>query len=96
MQFVEKSSECLLKHLEAKEKEQDDLCLRCGACCGAYDDPCEHLRKDKEATFYCKIYSQRLGTRKTVGGELFQCVMIKEIIDTYWKNDHLCIYKKKL
>jgi len=84
-----------LKYLENKEKEWENLCIRCGACCGAYDDPCQHLKKDSKGKYYCEIYSQRLGVRKTVSGELFQCVMINEIIDTYWKNDYLCVYKKK-
>jgi len=85
-----------LEHLEEKEHQWESLCIRCGACCGAYDDPCVHLKKDKDGDFYCSIYDNRFGTRKAVSGEEFDCVPIKDIVHTHWKNDHLCIYKKYL
>ena len=88
------SSKDYLSCLENKEREWEKLCLRCGGCCGAYDDPCLRLKKDKKNRFYCEIYSDRFGTRKTVKGEEFNCVPVKEILNTHWKNDHLCIYKK--
>ena len=80
--------------LEQKELQWERLCVRCGACCGAYDDPCQHLKKDSQGAYYCKIYPQRFGTRRTTNGESFDCVHIREIMHTHWKNDHLCIYKK--
>ena len=82
--------------LKRKEEDWESLCIRCGACCGAYDDPCQHLRKDDKGKFYCAIYNERFGLRKTVSGDSFNCVPVKEIINTHWKNDHLCIYKKYL
>ncbi|MCF7873717.1 MAG: hypothetical protein K9L84_02190 [Candidatus Omnitrophica bacterium] len=82
------------KHLEEKEKEWESFCLRCGACCGAYDDPCTHLQKDQTGKFYCDIYPDRFGVRKTVSGHLFKCVSIKKMLQTHWKGDHLCPYKK--
>ncbi|MFO8052684.1 MAG: hypothetical protein R6U54_01820 [Candidatus Omnitrophota bacterium] len=82
------------KHLEKKEQEWESLCVRCGACCGAFDDPCLHLKKDKFGNYYCQIYSKRFGIRKTLNGQLFRCVPIKKLLRTHWKNDHLCPYKK--
>lgn len=82
-------------YLKQKEKEYEDLCIRCGACCGAYDgDPCSHLKKDKEGKYFCEIYEKRLGRRKTVSGKVFECVLIREILDSSWPGDSLCIYKK--
>ncbi|MCF7877336.1 MAG: hypothetical protein K9M14_03305 [Candidatus Omnitrophica bacterium] len=82
------------KHLEKKEEDWENLCLRCGACCGAYDDPCLHLRKGKNNKFYCNIYHNRFGIRKTVRGELFRCVPIKQLLNTHWEEDRRCPYKK--
>jgi uncharacterized cysteine cluster protein YcgN (CxxCxxCC family) len=82
------------KHLEKKEREWENLCLRCGACCGALDDPCIHLKKNKNDKSYCDIYPERFGIRKTIGGEIFKCVPIKQLLRLHWKNDYLCPYKK--
>ncbi|MCF7908685.1 MAG: hypothetical protein K9L86_07450 [Candidatus Omnitrophica bacterium] len=82
--------------LKLKEREWDELCIRCGGCCGAYDDPCKHLREDETGSFYCEVYDQRFGTQKTVSGEAFDCVLVKQILHTYWKKDHLCAYKQYL
>ena len=89
-----KSNKDYFKCLEKKEKEWEKLCIRCGGCCGAYDDPCVHLKKRKNNEYYCEIYSNRFGLRKSVGGEEFNCVPIKEILNTHWKKDYLCAYKK--
>ncbi len=84
------------QYLKEKEQEWEKLCLNCGACCGAYDDPCRHLEKNKKTNrFFCKIYSQRLGIQKTVSGELFKCVPIKKLLPENWKNSRFCAYKKK-
>ena len=51
---------------EQQKKEWEELCLRCGACCGIFDDdPCQHLKKVKEGQFVCQIYDNRLGIQKT-------------------------------
>lgn len=84
------------KHLKLKEKEWESLCIRCGGCCGAYDDPCLHLKKQRNNKYYCEIYTSRFGKRVTVDGEEFRCVPVKEILRTHWKNDRLCTYKKYL
>ena len=82
--------------LQEKEKEWENLCAQCGGCCGAYDDPCLHLRKTLNGKFLCDIYYNRFGPKETVSGEKFNCVPIKEILDEHWNNDHLCGYKKYL
>lgn len=82
--------------LKVKEKEWESLCIRCGGCCGAYDDPCQHLRKGRDDFFYCTIYNKRFGNRISNAGEEFRCVPIKNILKTRWKNDYLCAYKKYL
>ncbi|UCD15996.1 MAG: hypothetical protein JSV34_02790 [Candidatus Omnitrophota bacterium] len=84
------------RYLRFKEEEWENLCIRCGGCCGAFDDPCLHLKKNKSGKYYCEIYRKRLGLRKTVKGEEFDCVPVKEIIRTYWKKDYLCTCKKEL
>jgi uncharacterized cysteine cluster protein YcgN (CxxCxxCC family) len=66
-------------YLELKEKEYESLCLRCGKCCGALDDPCENLEKLPSGAFACKSYSNRLGIRKTIKGNYFTCVPIKDL-----------------
>jgi len=83
-------------YLEEKESQWESLCIRCGGCCGAYDDPCIFLKKSKKGGFYCSIYNNRFGSRKSLAGEEFDCVPVKEILRTHWKNDYLCSYKKYL
>ncbi|MBN2483428.1 MAG: hypothetical protein JXD21_04425 [Candidatus Omnitrophica bacterium] len=82
------------QYLEKKEQEWENRCIRCGACCGAYEDPCEHLRKDEQG-YYCPIYKDRFGLRKTVNGEEFYCVPVKEILSESWPGSYRCAYKKK-
>lgn len=82
--------------LRLKEREWERLCLHCGGCCGVYDDPCKHLKEDKEGSFHCEVYNRRFGTRKTVNGEEFNCVLVKQILHIYWKKDYLCAYKQYL
>ena len=89
-----RSGKDYLNYLENKEREWEKLCVCCGGCCGAYDDPCLHLKRDKKNKFHCKIYSDRFGSRRSVEGEEFNCVPVKEIINTHWKKDYLCVYKK--
>lgn len=85
----------LEEYFEQKEKEIEDICHRCGACCGAYDDDaCSHLQQDDDGLFYCDDYENRLGFQKTVNGTDFKCVYIQEIVNESWVGDHLCAYKK--
>lgn len=90
------ASKSYQEYFEQSQRRWEAMCRRCGGCCGAYDDPCRHLRKDAEGLFYCTIYSQRLGERISIKGEKFDCVPVKDILHTHWKNDHLCAYKRYL
>jgi uncharacterized cysteine cluster protein YcgN (CxxCxxCC family) len=67
-------------YLAAKEKEYESLCLMCGKCCGSLNDPCEHLEKTGPASYRCRIYNNRLGQHKTIRGNVFNCVPIKELL----------------
>ena len=72
----------------------ENLCIRCGTCCGAYDgDPCVHLKKDKDERYYCEIYNSRFGMRKTVNGNTFRCVPVEKILKDGWFQSALCPYK---
>ena len=81
------------KHL----KEAEDTCRRCGACCGVLDgDPCEHLKKRPDGKYYCDIYVERLGLKKTVQGKEFHCVSLRDILHKDWKGKEGCAYVKKI
>jgi hypothetical protein len=84
------------QYLNSKQQEWENLCIRCGGCCGGFDDPCLHLKKDNDNKYFCEIYQARFGQRKTVNGNKFNCVPIKEIIHTRWSNDNLCSYKRHI
>ncbi|MFH1771934.1 MAG: hypothetical protein ABH872_03880 [Candidatus Omnitrophota bacterium] len=82
------------EYFKEQEKKRESFCVRCGGCCGSFDDPCLHLKKDIRNQYRCEIYSKRFGLRKTINGEKFYCVPLREIINSYWENDYLCAYKK--
>jgi len=86
----------VINKLKECEESYEAVCLRCGACCGAFDgDPCSHLKKDTEGLHFCDDYEHRLGPQKTVSGKRFNCVYIADILRYRWQGDHLCAYKKK-
>lgn len=79
-----------------QEEKWEALCGRCGACCGTFDgDPCEHLDKDQKGLYFCRIYENRFGLRKTRGGREFMCVPIRNILHQSWPGDECCGYKRK-
>ena len=79
------------------DQEFEDICIRCGARCGAYDgDPCEHLRQDRNGQYYCEIYHTRKGTHYTVMGLEMDCVSIITKLKTSWIGDKYCSYKNML
>ena len=82
---------------ERKELEHESLCKRCGACCGLKDnDPCEHLKKDKDNLFLCDIYEDRFGIRRTTKGEEVLCVPIRNILHKTWWGKSECPYANYL
>ncbi|MBN1794727.1 MAG: hypothetical protein JW844_07155 [Candidatus Omnitrophica bacterium] len=81
------------EYLKQKQEEYEALCRRCGACCGVKDgDPCEHLRRAADGTFFCTIYNDRFGLRKTVGGNEIVCVPIRNILHKTWSGKSTCAY----
>ena len=74
----------------------ESMCGNCGACCGELDDPCVQLKKKPRGGYFCEIYDNRYGIRKTVSGQKFKCVNIREILHESWKGDECCGYKIKL
>ena len=85
----------LSDYFKDKERAWEAMCIRCGGCCGAFDDPCVHLCGDGKGKYYCDIYENRFGPRVSVKGDKFTCAHITKILGTHWKNDHLCIYKRQ-
>ncbi len=84
----------LQAHLKKKEEAHESLCVRCGACCGAYDDPCVQLKKDDSGAYFCDIYAQRLGTRRTISGNKFECVPIAEVMRHTYTREQRCGYTR--
>ena len=60
--------------------DHEELCRRCGKCCGAETDPCSNLAKDPAGKYYCRSYESRLGFQRTVSGRTFTCVQIRDVL----------------
>ena len=61
----------------------EDLCMRCGVCCGSTDGhPCEHLKRGPDGRYSCEVYENRLGFHRTVDGRAFVCVPIRRVIES--------------
>lgn len=82
--------------LSSRTDVWESLCRNCGACCGAYEDPCEHLQKNADGKFFCNTYDQRFGLHHTVSGKLARCVPIREKLgrSESWPGDEWCGYRK--
>ena len=71
----------------------ENLCNRCGSCCGAHDgDLCSNLVKELDNKYYCKIYNNRLGLQKTQSGRVFTCVDIRNVIK-FAEAPPTCVYR---
>jgi len=66
--------------LQEKDQKFESICKRCGECCGSLDDPCTNLQENGDGTYLCNGYDDRLGPQKTVSGNEFTCVSIREHI----------------
>ena len=79
--------------LQEKDEVFEAICTRCGACCGAFDDPCSNLIKLEDGRYFCKDYNNRLGPQVTViGNNSFICVSIREHIKAGSLRAH-CAYR---
>lgn len=84
------------EYWEKKEEQMEKLCARCGACCGAFDgDPCSQLQKAVDGTFFCRVYSDRLGIQKTLKGREINCVPLRTILHASWVNKSSCAYVRR-
>lgn len=81
------------KHMSTELLRYESVCRHCGTCCGAGNDPCEHLSFDDGRSF-CKVYENRLGPQKTVSGKFFTCVMIRHNIKTGFYSQE-CAYTNR-
>lgn len=82
------------KYMKEKEANFESICKRCGICCGANDgDPCRNLKQSSDGLYYCSDYENRLGPQRTVNGNAFTCVTIRELIKTNTLR-HGCAYNK--
>jgi hypothetical protein len=84
--------------VSAKFNEWEKRCHRCGACCGALDDPCENLHQVLNGKFYCAVYERRFGKWHTVSGKDLTCVPIREKLAQghSWPWDENCGYKQNI
>ena len=84
------------QYLHDQEQEWEARCTRCGACCGALNDPCENLRKTAEGKYFCSVYDRRFGKWRTVSGKELECVPIRVKLANgeSWPGDEHCGYKR--
>ncbi len=82
-------------YLRRKEAEWEAGCVRCGGCCGSFEDPCEHLERIDDGTFSCSIYEDRFGWHKTVGGHDMKCVPVRDVLKNNWPGGRHCALKKR-
>ena len=82
--------------MQSKGKEWEARCTRCGACCGALDDPCENLRQGRDGKCFCAVYERRFGKWHTVSGKELNCVPLRQKLAQghTWPGDEHCGYKK--
>lgn len=66
--------------LWSQESDHENICIRCGICCGADNDPCRMLRRQPDGTYLCADYDNRLGPQLTSSGKEFNCVMIRQLV----------------
>ena len=63
-----------------KLREDEAKCRQCGLCCGAFGhDPCFNLVESGKGRYSCAVYENRLGPQKTVSGNIFTCVTIRDV-----------------
>lgn len=84
-----------IKALEEKKQTLEDICLRCGKCCGSCDgDPCIFLEKTDDGHYFCGTYETRLGPQRTVNGYAFNCIPIEKAIRESDSVPATCPYRQ--
>jgi len=83
------------KYQKEAQIKHEALCARCGACCGSKDgDPCIYLKQEPSGKYHCDIYEARFGPHKTISGDDFVCVPIREVFRDNWPGKSMCVYVK--
>ena len=68
-------------YMSEKQKRYEDICLRCGKCCGADTaGQCRNLIKQDDGKFYCSNYEHRLGQQLTIDNKTFTCIPIDLLV----------------
>ncbi|MFC1577103.1 hypothetical protein ACFL42_00620 [Candidatus Omnitrophota bacterium] len=68
-----------IEKLKRFSDDHEDICRRCGECCGAADgDACVNLARDTAGKCYCDVYGNRFGHHKTASGGMILCVPIRD------------------
>jgi len=84
-------------YLKKAAEYHESLFKRCCACCGLFEkDPCIELVRGADGRYYCRIYEDRFGLRRTVHGNEFLCVSVRNVISGSWVGSYQCAYKKHL
>lgn len=83
------------EYLRSAQKAHESRCARCGACCGLFEsDPCLKLVLDGDNRTHCADYENRFGLQRSVNGNEFRCVSLREILSGSWTGSWRCAYKK--
>jgi hypothetical protein len=45
--------------------------------------------------YICRVYPERLGLHRTVSGQLFNCIPVREKNGQSWPGDIFCGYKRR-
>ncbi len=88
----------LLRYQEYQKEREDAYeaaCLRCGACCGVYEnDPCVKLFRESDGRYTCSDYENRYGMQRSIHGNEFKCVSLRRIRFASWAGSWRCGYKR--
>jgi hypothetical protein len=91
------SEDRYIRYQKEKLIEYENLCKRCGACCGVFDnDPCINLKEEVKGKYFCAIYENKLGVQNSISGKEFICVPIWDILHKSWSGSFNCAYKKTI
>lgn len=90
------SDDRYIRYQDEKQRDYENLCKRCGACCGIFDkDPCINLEEEVKGKYFCAIYENRFGMQRSISGREFTCVPIRDILHKSWAGDFNCAYKRR-
>ncbi|MDD5019696.1 MAG: hypothetical protein PHS61_04665 [Candidatus Omnitrophica bacterium] len=81
-------------YLRKASQDYEGLCRLCGGCCGLFEkDPCRELARGADGRYYCRIYEDRFGLRRTIHGNEFLCAPVRKVLSGSWAGSYRCAYK---